>query len=466
MGGGPTFPLRAAGIALIMSLLLALGAAVPASALVDIGAKRAKAERKIVKAVKKALPKEKIPGLVKPRKKIKIKVKGCDNLGNASNFRGFKCRWRALGELPGRVPIRCKGEVRVSASLKVRKIKKCKNVTELQSPLLKTPHDVNFGYFEDFTRLPGLLDDASAAATGANTIREGITWTVLQPEPGRPVEEWRWSDFDAFYRGALAHGVRPIFTFRNAPCWAAVKPCSENGPNPPAPEFYDEYAAAAAEIAKRYPEALAIEIWFEPNGALFWGKPADPAAFSALVGGAADAIHAIPGNTVKVYTGGLAPGQKASHKIYYGEFLHRALDTPGIDRADAIGFHAVTEVPFKPGADPTKSYLGRLRVQTQALRSALADHGLSKPIAFTQLSYSTGAATYPYTEPQQAEALVESYQLIRRTPDTETVIVSRLFDNGDGSKVQGFGTTRADGSRKPAYCGLARARGVANPPGC
>jgi hypothetical protein len=46
------------------------------------------------------------------------------------------------------------------------------------------------------------------------------------------------------------------------------------------------------------------------------------------------------------------------------------------------------------------------------------------------------------------------------------VIVSRLLDNGDGSKVQGFGVLRADRSRKPAYCDLARARGVANPPGC
>ena len=138
----------------------------------------------------------------------------------------------------------------------------------------------------------------------------------------------------------------------------------------------------------------------------------------------------------------------------------------GIQRADAIGVHAVTEVPFKPGADPTKSYLGRLRIQTQALRSALAGRNIVKPIAFTQLSYSTGAATYPYTEAQQAEALRESYELIRRLPDTETVIVSRLLDNGDGSKVQGFGVLRADRTRKPAYCELARARGVASPPGC
>lgn len=454
---------------LVVALALALAALVPASASAapaDIGALRDKAERKVVKAVKKKLPRERMPGLVKPAKRVKIKVKGCSVRGSERDFGGFKCRWSAKGELPGRVALRCKGTAKVDAAVRRAKTKRCKNKEEVQAPLLETPHEVNFGYFEDFTQIPGLFDDASAGATGSNTIREGITWAALQREPGGAPETWNWEDFDSFYNEALAAGLRPIFTFRNAPCWAAVQPCGAGKPNPPAPEFYDEYAFAAAEIARRYPQALAVEIWFEPNSLNFWGQPADPAAFSNLVGQAADAIHAIPGNTVRVYSGGLAPGAAEASKIVYGKFLAAALDAGGVQRADAIGFHAVTEVPFKPGADPTKSYLGRLRIQTQALRSALAARDLTKPIAFTQLSYSTGAATYPYTEEQQAEALTESYELIRRTPDTETVIVSRLLDNGDGSKVQGFGVVRADGSRKPAYCALARARGVASPPGC
>ena len=36
-----------------------------------------------------------------------------------------------------------------------------------------------------------------------------------------------------------------------------------------------------------------------------------------------------------------------------------------------------------------------------------------------------------------------------------TVIVSRLFDNGDGSKVSGFGVLNPNGTPKPAYCQLA-----------
>jgi hypothetical protein len=101
------------------------------------------------------------------------------------------------------------------------------------------------------------------------------------------------------------------------------------------------------------------------------------------------------------------------------------------------------------------------------LLAAIQNNGLSLPIAFTQLSYSTGEATYPYTEAQQGEALAASYELIRHIPSAESVIVSRLYDNGDGSKIEGFGVLHADHSPKPAYCELAEARGVSSPPpGC
>ena len=396
---------RLVSLAAAALLLVAFAPGPGSAAAAEIGSLKKKAERKTVKAVKKKLPKEQLPGLAPAAKPVKVKVRTCKQRGSDERLRGFTCKWTATGELRGRVLLRCKGKSKVDAAARRAKVKRCRNQEEVQAPLLADPHDVAFGYFEDFTTIPDLFDDASAAATGSNTIREGITWTVLQPQPDTPVSEWNWADFTAFYDQALAVGLRPIFTFRNAPCWAAVQPCGEGKPNPPAPEFYDEYARAAAEIVKRYPQALALELWFEPNSSNFWGQAPDPAAFSALVGQAADAVHAVPNNTVRVITGGLAPGSAEASKIEYGEFLDAALGAGGVQRADAIGFHAVTETRFEPGGDPTKSYLGRLRIQTQALRSALAAHGVSKPIAFTQLSYSTGAATYPYTEAQQAEAL-------------------------------------------------------------
>ncbi|MGH2985121.1 MAG: hypothetical protein ACRDLO_00335 [Solirubrobacterales bacterium] len=418
-----------------------------------------RAETKTAKAVKRKLLADRTPGLVK--QELKIKVPSCKQRTKGGRLAGFKCRWKVKGELPGLVPVRCKGMASVDAKAKKSKPGRCKNQEELQAPLQRQPADILFGYFDDFSTVPSLLPYVGPG--GGTVIREGITWRVLQPTPGGDASTWDWSTFDALYSQAISAGLRPVFTFRNAPCWAAPAPCRPNAPNPVALDFVDEYAHAAAQIALRYPQSLAIEIWFEPNSDMFWGGPADPAGFSALVGAAADAIHAT-GTGVGVYSGGLAPGSAASDKIEFGSFLSQALDAGGVQRADAIGFHAVTDTPFKPGDQPTKGYLGRLRIQLQTMNTALADHDAPKPIALTQLSYSSAPGFY--TEAQQGEALVSSYELVRRIAAVPLVIVARLLDNGDGSKVQGFGVLRSDRSPKPAYCELAAARGVAIPPGC
>ena len=462
---------RNAGV--VLGLLLALIACVvasPASAATkhaqNVSDLKSQAVKATIKAVKHKLPRDRTRGLAPSRQPVKIKVTSCKQELAKKRLRGFKCAWNAHGELRGRVLLRSNGVAKVDAKTSKADVGKVVNETEVQAPLLKDPHPVDFGYFEDFTQIPGLYDYAAPAASGANIVREGITWKVLQPTEGTPPSKWHWGQFDAFYNTALAEGLRPILTFRNPPCWAAIGPCSDNQPDPPDPAHFDDFAYAAAQIAARYPQAYAIELFFEPNNANMWGGTPDPKAFSTAVGLGADAIHAVPGNTVKVYAGGLAPGDASADKYFYGRYISDALDAGGVQHADAIAFHAVTEIPYQPGKDPTASYLGRLRIQAEWLLSAVQSHGLSLPIAFTQLSYSTGDATYPYTEAQQGKALTASYDLIRHIPDAESVIVSRLYDDGDGTKVEGFGVLHADHSPKPAYCELAQARGVSSAPGC
>lgn len=299
--------------------------------------------------------------------------------------------------------------------------------------------------------------------SGAQIIREGIIWRDLQPTPNSDPSTWNWTDSDNVYNQALANGLRPVFTIRDAPCWASPQPCNPSAPTPIASGFHGEYARAAAEVAKRYPRAYAIEVWLEPNSSIYWGAQPGPSQFSALVKATADAVHAA-GTGVSVWTGGLAPGMAADVKYDYPIFIQQAFDAGGIEAADAIGFHAVTEVPFKPGDDPTQGYLGRLRIQIHHLQAAAASHGFSTPLVLTQLSYSTEPGEY--TEDQQAEALVSSYELTQHIAEVSAVIVSRLLDNGDGTKVAGFGVLRPNRAREPAYRQLAAARGVATPPGC
>ena len=445
----------------VVAVAGAFAAVASAAADTDRGALKKAAVKKTIKSVKRKLPRDETPGLQRSATPVKVKVTSCKQRRKGKRAAGFVCAWNAHGELPGRVPVRCNGTAKVDARAKHAKSKPCKNLEEIQAPLLAVPHDLEFGYFEDFSTTHNLWDEV--AAGGADVIREGITWKTLQPSPGAPPERWQWADFDRVYSQALDAGLRPVFTFRNAPCWAAPPPCADNAPNPVAASHLDAYASTAAQIALRYPQLQAIEIWLEPNSRKFWGAAADPATFSTMVGKAAAAVHAT-GTGVSVYSGGLAPGMADPDKIEYGSFLSQALDAGGIQSADAIAFHAVTDTPFSPGDDPTAGYLGRLRIQAQTLKAALAAHGVTKPLAFTQLSYSS--APGEFTEAQQGEALVSSYEVLRRIADVPLVIVSQLLDNGDGSKVQGFGVLRPDRSPKAAYCALAAARGAPAPSAC
>jgi hypothetical protein len=422
-----------------------------------------RAERKVTKAVKKELAADAGAGLTPADDPAKIRIRSCKKRQHSGNFAGFACRWNASGELPGLVPFKCDGSATVDKKAKkVKKLDACKNKEEPQAPLLATPHSVRFGYFETFDLFPDLWDEL--AASGADTVLLDINWEVIQPSPGGSPSSWNWAPYDSLYNQAVAAGVKPVWNFLDAPCWAApAGSCNASATNPPASSRVGDYATVAAEIAKRYPQSLAIEVWLEPNGP-FWGAKPDPALFSRLVGATADAVHA-SGTQVGVFAGGLAPGSASPDKQEFGSFLKDALAAGGIERADAIGFHAVTPTPFGPGSDPTGAYLGRLRIQLQTIRSALVDAGVTKPLSITQLSYSTSGSD-AYTEAQQAEALVSSLGVLQRIENVSIVIVNHLLDTGDGSKIQGFGVVRSNRSKKPAYCQLAAARSVPTPPGC
>ena len=436
-------------IAIALAALLLLGGILATSAgeasAASPQALKKKAIKKTKGAVKNQLTTSAIPGLAEPAAPPQIKVSSCKTKKTK-----FKCSWTAKGEAAGRVPIHCGGLAIIDAKAKkVKRLDPCANTLEKQAPLLASPHPVTFGYFEDWATQPLF---GKLKAGGAQIARVGLSWKTLQPnaptQGQNPQTAWDWASFDAIAAALKAVGVKPLWTFTDSPCWATPSCGGES--NAPNAANIPDYANAAAEVAKRYPESAAIEVWQEPNGVKFWGGTPDPQKFSAMVGQTVDAVAAT-GTGVPVTSGGLAPGAASPDKLVFDEFIRQAVAAGGITKAAGIGFHAVTEVPFSSGNDPTTGYLGRLRIQVQQIQDALATGGSTQPIVLTQLSYSTVS----YTEVQQAEALTSSLALASRLAGIPTVIVSRLLDNGDGSKVSGFGVLNANGSPKPAYCQLA-----------
>ena len=421
-----------------------------------------KAVKKTTKAVRAELQSSSEPGLAQPAESPKVKISSCKQLTAGKRLKGFKCSWSAQGELPGLVPFRCAGKAKLKANgRKIKHLDPCNNNLEALAPLLETPHPVAFGYYEDWAVHPDLFD--RLAAGGAKIARVNLSWSELQPNQGTAPGNWAWGPSDRNYQSLLAAGVQPVWTLIDAPCWAADGGCAGDI-NPPADNRLADYGAAAAQVALRYPQSAGIEIWLEPNVTDFWGAAPEPNKFSDLVKATSSAVRAT-GSQVPLITGGLAPGEADPNRLVYGDFLAEALQHGGIETADAIGFDAVTSTPFTSPDDPTAGYLGRLRVQLQDLRSRLAAAGQQRPIAITELAYST-TGDNAYTEDQQAAALDSSYGILRRIPNVSLAIVTRLFDNGDGSKVSGFGVLRPNGSPKTAYCRLAATVGAPKPNGC
>ncbi len=450
----------------LAALLLGVAGAAAASPAKQSAAAIKKAKKRAVKKTTKGVHKEvtssSTPGLAQPDQGPQVKVSSCKQLRVHHRLSGFKCSWSAQGELPGIVPFRCAGKAKLKANgRKLKRLDGCDNNLEAQAPLLADHHPVAFGYYEDWTAHPGLFDEL--AEGGAGIARVDLDWRTLQPTQNAAPANWDWGPTDAIYNSMLAVGVRPVFTFIDAPCWAAAGTCG-GSVNPPAQDHLADYGAAAAQIALRYPQAAGIEIWLEPNNTPFWGAAPDPGRYADLVRATTSAVRAT-GSSMPLITGGLAPGAAASTKLEFGEFLAQALAHGGIETADAIGFDAVTDTPFTSPDDPTAGYLGRLRVQIQELHAKLASAGAQRPIAILELAYST-SGDGAYSEDQQSQALSASLGVLRRIADVPLAIVSRLYDNGDGSKVEGFGVLHQNGSPKTAYCRLASDAGVAKPQGC
>jgi len=361
------------------------------------------------------------------------------------------CRWRAKGTFPGDIPYECAGRAKFAVKSKTWTIDPCQSINEPMMPLGPVqPHPL-FGFNEDwnlhydaFDQLPGI---------GANIARQGLFWEAVERNPGQPYD---WSEMDALYNGFLARGIRPLWVLYAAPCWAQGGTC-ETGAHP-TEAFYDEFAAFAAAGAQRYPESVGFEIWNEPNFRLYWGGDPDPESYARMIQAVAPAIKAVD-PTVPVLTAALSPHiNTEANAMAYNEFLRRVYDTGAPLLTDAIGTH-----PY-PNRRFTEDYLGNIRVNLYRTFNVMENHGDgAKPIWVTETGVSNQGDDEAFEPNQQAEALANIYDMLRRIAHPIPVVVFHRFldkPNDPRIKEQGYGVLTGSGNRKPAYCAIAAVRDV------
>lgn len=448
--------MRRAGLIMIAVLLataFAVATAAPASA--GSGGDGDVDRRRLAKRAERVIEK---------RNRIEVRrVSSCGprRRGRPDSAR-WVCRWRAEGTWPGEVPYHCAGDARYDRRRSRWRVDPCRNRLQPRAPLLEVPNPPpTFGYNDDWIALGkyappellGLLEQS-----GSQVARTGLIWWRVEGERG----SYDWLVSDMLYERLLEHGIKPLWTILDAPCWAQPDPaaCAAGQSRlRPAPEHYDELAEFAVAAAKRYPESIGIEVWNEPNSPGFWGGPPEPDLYAQMLDQVAGALHAeVPG--MPVISAGLAPhGDTRTNPVGYSNFLERLYELGAAQRADAIGVH-----PY-PGVGPTEDYLGEVRVylgKVQEVMARFADG--ARPLWVTEFGVST-AGSHAFDPAGQGRALVEIYELFRRVAGVELTVAHRFVEDGAiGLIPDPFGVLDRDLDPKPAYCELAGARGFTPEP--
>jgi hypothetical protein len=162
----------------------------------------------------------------------------------------------------------------------------------------------------------GLFGDAQRTKElGAGIVRLDVGW----PASRRPVHPrdpadpaYDWSSADGAVAAAQAQGLRMLLSFTGLPAWAQ-RPHVPRGVDPSTyrPRATDVGAYGEA-LARRYPQAAALQLWKEPNSSTYlspqWsgGKAAAPRIYRAILN-AFDAGVRRAGSKALVVTAGTAP---------------------------------------------------------------------------------------------------------------------------------------------------------------
>ena len=374
-------------------------------------------------------------GQLKKRLKNELHEQGLEPKGISScrpkhGKKLMVCKWRAKGEFPGEIPYECAGRAKFYVKRKTWDIDPCNSINEPMIPLNDAPGPhPEFGYNDDWLNQFGRLD--LLAGSGADVARTGLYWDAVQPTAA-PVH--LWGAFDQLYQAMLQRGIHPLFVVQAAPCWAQGGNCQQGGR--PSGEHFDDLADFAARAAERYPEAAGIEVWNEPNYAIYWGGTPDPQAYGDMLGQVATAVHAAAPN-MTVVSAGLSPHiNDTSDAMAYESFLRQAYQTGGPQLADAIGTH-----PY-PNRQYIEDYLGNIRVNLYRYLHVMTDFGdADKPMWVTETGVSNNGDE-SFNPDQQADALAKMYTMFRRIAHPIPVVIFHRFIDQPGSpRIKEQGST-------------------------
>ncbi len=352
-------------------------------------------------------------------------------------------------------------------------------------PAVRTPdHHPYFGYNEfrwiqdgevGWQDQGGPDPDARMQAAVEATADGGADSDVL-PIVWADVLNNGWSRYQDLYDAMTDRGIAPVVRLLGTPTeWRPVN-CAEQIWAPPDPSHYADWKAFVADAAARFPEALAWEVWNEPNSPDFWGGPGCPqstdereAAYVDLVRLAREAMG--PAQLIKPYrfiiTAGLNPAS-SEDVIPWTSFLGAIQDLGVLDYASGIGLHPypnTADCETEPQEPLPRRLAGGMLDQVTEARGLT---GASIWVTEFGASSAGGASAdcRSLDEEGQAQALTGMYRaLADRSDYVRVAIVQQLVDEQPPTTTDpfygAFGVSTSIDSLgdKPAYACLAALRG-------
>jgi hypothetical protein len=322
----------------------------------------------------------------------------------------------------------------------------------------------------------------TAAAAGANTSRLPVPWFDVVDAAGG-WDEAAWDRYRDAYEQMVSRGLKPVIVLYAAPselgqgdpAWAP-RECPAVLESPADPAANADWQAYVVRASNEFDQALALQVWNEPNSRDFWGGPncpPDPGRYVELVALARQAL-AGPGSEHPdrmLVSAGLNPAT-APGSIEWRQYLQATISAGLLGYAQAAGVHVY----------PLRGDCGR-GLDSAAAVAQGAERQLAEaaaivpeptPLWVTEFGVSSAAGMTTdcraLSELDQARALAGVYDGLAASPRVELAIAHQLVDESTSYPEQlpnRFGVTR-DGPEflrpKPAYWCLASRRGVAVDP--
>jgi hypothetical protein len=317
------------------------------------------------------------------------------------------------------------------------------------------PAGTSFG----FNQSPEARSFRLQAETGTHLRRFKVPWNQVEPAPGR----WNWLPFDHSYRAMAAAGLRPLVLAIGAPCW--TRPGRACSPGPPDPRFDGAWREYVRRLTERYPQAVGVEVWNEPNIAPMWPPYPDPRRYAGLLESAYDAVKGVDAD-LPVISGGLfATDRTGRYGMADARFLAAMYAAGAGDSINAIGAHPYPMSGGDAGA-PRRYDLGAMEQALDRLRAVRDDAGYSEtPIWITEAGVSTASASgFPpgASPPRQARLLAALVAAAERDPGIQVMLIHNLIDGSAPATTplaaieSGFGVFDSSGRPKLAACALSK----------